>query len=178
LNPGEHTPPAEGALEGAGTPGFTPGDDRYQRRTLRLCQRMLGLEDGRDLFQDVFLQVYRSLGELREPEAFRTWLLRITIRLARRRLEARRRRPRVELQDVIAPAGADPACRQEDLGMLREALHELPERQREVMLLRHFEGLSYADLGRVLGIREDAARANHYQALRRLRQKLHPEDEP
>lgn len=152
--------------------------DRYQRRALRLCQRLLGFEDGRDLFQDVFLQVYRSLPGLREPEAFRTWLLRITIRLARRRRKARSRQHKVELTDVIAPGESDPASHGEDLDAMRQALQELPERQREVVLLRHYECLSYAELAQVLGIREDAARANHYQALRRLRQKLHPEEEP
>ena len=42
----------------------------------------------------------------------------------------------------------------------------------EVVVLRHYQNLSYAEIGRILEIREDAARANHYQALRRLRQKL------
>src|SRR6188768_1093878 len=65
--------------------------DRYQRPILSLCQRLVGARDAKDLFQEVFLQAWRALAQLRAPGAFRTWLFRITIRKARRSVHSRPR---------------------------------------------------------------------------------------
>ena len=78
------------------------------------------------------------------------------------------------MQDVAGPALDDPVVAEEDSAQLRALLADLPPRQREVVLLRHYQNLSYAEVADVLGIREEAARANHYQGLRKLRQRLNP----
>lgn len=147
--------------------------DRWQRAVLGLCERLVGMADARDLFQDAFLLAYRALPQLRAPGAFRTWLFRITVRRARRRLLARRLpAPRSDVELVAAPPAADSLVLGEDVARLRAALPRLPERQREVVVLRHYHDLSFAEIAEVLGIREDNARANHYQGLKRLRREL------
>ena len=155
--------------------------DRYQRPVLSLCQRLIGAGDAKDLFQDAFLQCYRALPQLRAPGAFRTWLFRITVRRARRHLLARPGPGALADADGFAappvPAGTDRLELDEDVARLRSSLARLPERQREVVVLRHYEDLSFAEIATILGIREDAARANHYQGLKRLRRDLLPDAE-
>lgn len=172
-----HTPSSDGdevrAFLDGEAEAFERLVDRYQRPVLGMCQRLLGRQDAGDLFQEVFLQAFRSMRSLREPEAFRTWLFRITVRKARR--QQTRFRPQIgEMQEMPGPATDDPVVVEEDSLLLRSSLAELPPRQREVLLLRHYENLSYAEVASVLGIREEAARANHYQGLRKLRQRLNP----
>jgi RNA polymerase sigma-70 factor (ECF subfamily) len=176
--------PTDSAADAAEVRAFLAGDesaferlvDRHQRPVLQLCQRLLGPEESKDLFQDVFLQAYRALPQLRAPGAFRTWLYRIAIRRARRRFVARPRPAAVADADLFAaPAASDPLELGEDVGRLRNALGHLPERQREVVVLRHYHELSFAEIAAILSIREDAARANHYQGLKRLRRELFDE---
>ena len=161
------------AFQGGDPEAFERLVDRYQRPILSLGKRMLGPDDARDLFQDVFLQVHRSLVGLREPDAFRTWLFRIAVRLASRQVKRQPPVP-VALVDLEAPERPDTVVSDEQSRSLHQALRNLPSRQREVLLLRHFEGLSHAEVAEVLGIREDAVRASHYQGLRKLRQLLLP----
>lgn len=147
--------------------------DRHQRTLLHLCQRLVGASDAADLFQEVFLQCYRMVHQLREPEAFRAWLLQITVRRARRRQQARPGPLAVEEPELFAaPAVGDPLELADEVAALRRALERLPPRQREVVVLRHDQGLSFAEIAALLEIREDAARANHYQGMRRLRREL------
>ena len=75
-------------------------------------------------------------------------------------------------EELVAPAAGDRLELDDDLARLRGRLAELPPRQREVVVLRHYQGLSFAEIAQALDIREDAARANHYQGLQRLRRAL------
>ena len=169
-------PPPDGdevrAFQAGDLEAFERLVDRYQRPVLALCQRLVGSEEAKDLFQEVFLQAYRALPQLRAPAAFRTWLFRITIRKAQRRFVARRGGELADPDALAAPPPEDRAELEEELARLRARLTELPPRQREVVLLRHYQGLSFAEIAETLGIREDAARANHYQGLQRLRSLL------
>ena len=150
--------------------------DRYQHAVLRLCQRLLPASlDPSDLFQDAFLQAFQSVDSLREPEAFRTWLFRIVVRKARRQRPVRRPEQAREDTDHEAEDPRTPDQdleRAEDRSRLKRCLLRLPQRQREVVALRHYEELNFLEIASILGIREDAARASHYQGLRRLRQEM------
>ncbi|QDU66929.1 RNA polymerase sigma factor [Engelhardtia mirabilis] len=136
-------------------------------------------EEARELYQDAVVKAYENLGELREVERLRSWWLSIAMNLSRERLRRGGRRARLEgdgeLLDQVAD-GAEPTEaaleRREEAGRLRAALEQLPERQREVCDLRLAQGLSHAEIGAVLGITTEASRANYYQAVRRLRERL------
>src|SRR5688572_10622072 len=105
--------------------------DRHQRPILHLCQRLVGAADANDLFQEVFLQCWRALPQLRVPEAFRAWLIRITVRRARRRLASRGREQGAEEPERFpAPDRDDPLELADDVARLRVALDRLPPRQR------------------------------------------------
>lgn len=133
-------------------------------------------DDALDLFQDSFLAAFRSLGTLRDPAAFRSWIATIATNCFRKR--ARRlaldphdfdvdRLPAAEVEST--PSSAE---RREQCSLLRAAIADLPQRQRTVLSLRLDLGLPFQQIAKTLGIHEENARAHHYQALKSLRKKL------
>jgi len=138
------------------------------------------LEDAREVFQETWLRAFQGLEGLRERGRLRSWLLAIGLNLARER--HRRPRPAGDLdENELPPAAAagvpDALAGDEERRDLRRELAALPPRQREVMDLRLNHELTHAEVASHLGISEESSRANYYQALRRLRSRLVPEDE-
>ena len=147
--------------------------DRHQRAVLHLCQRLLGQEESKDLFQEVFLQAYRSLPQLRAAGAFRNWLFRIAVRRARRRIAARR--PPLAVENAVvfaAPRANDPLELDEDVERLRGALALLPERQREVVVLRHYHELGFPAIAEILGSPVTTVKSRMARGLTLLRARL------
>ncbi len=108
--------------------------------------RILGRSDDiEDLVQDVFLRVGRHLGDLRQPDALKSWLAVITVRLAWRRLRARRLRGFFGLDHHDYTELVDPSVSPPDrvlLAQLYRVLDRLPVEQRVAWALRHLEGES------------------------------------
>jgi RNA polymerase sigma-70 factor (ECF subfamily) len=144
-------------------------------------------EDARDLVQRAFLRaltaVRRAAGKGgTAPIAFRAWLLRIAVNLAKNHLRDRRRWLGPPLELVDEPAAAGPGAdevllRRERERLVREAVLGLPRRQREVLGLRVDAGLAFAEVAQVLGITENNAKVHFHHATRRLRDLLR-ESEP
>ncbi len=147
---------------------------------LRFLLRLTGRrEEAQDVFQDSLLLAFRSIASLRDAEAFRPWLAMIATNVFKKR--ARRNRGPMPLE--LTPEITDPATMeheslssalesQERARLLRAAIDELPARQRAVISLRLDLGLPFQQIGTTLGISEENARANHYQALKTLRKSL------
>jgi RNA polymerase sigma factor CnrH len=131
-------------------------------------------EDARDVLQETWLRALQHLGRLRDPARLRAWLLSIALNLVRERS----RRPPHEGLEALEGGGpaaeADPAdCEARDTARaLRDEIARLPPRQQEVFDLRMNHELSHAEIAALLGITEESSRANHYQALRRLRERF------
>lgn len=136
------------------------------RRALRISVRtasalMRSREDAADIAQEVAVDVLRSLGKLRDPEAFDAWVHRITVRHAMRRLKKERSTRKVEtpltLLDEEGLRGETPigdidstlAARQ----ALVDALSRLPARQRIALALRYVHDLPDAEIAAALGCR-------------------------
>lgn len=134
---------------------------------------LANVEDAHDVIQETWLRALQRLETLRDPARLRAWLVTIALNQVRQRL--RRRTPPTESNEALAqepdPEASSEArvARDEELERLRARVAELPPRQREVVDLRLNHGLSHAEIAVLLDIREDASRANYYQALRRLR---------
>ena len=112
--------------------------------------------DAEDLSQDVFLKACRGLGRVRHPYLVKEWLFRIARNTCLDHMK--RRRLARELERTAGPADAvDPrtpetaSVRDERLRSLKTAVARLPRKQREVFVLREYGGLSYEELGRVIG---------------------------
>ena len=138
-------------------------------KTLRYLRGLVG-DDADDVQQDVWLTVYRSLHTLGNPGAFRTWLFRTTRHRALDCLR-RRKRERELIDDVpleqVAVAEDEPLERIDD-SILDAALDAMPPPQREVMLLRYRDDLSYAEIASVVGCPIGTVRTRLFHAKRRL----------
>jgi RNA polymerase sigma-70 factor (ECF subfamily) len=147
--------------------------ERHGRALLGYLGRRTGAEEARELFQETLVRAFEGLGGLRDPERVRGWMISIASNTLGKR---RRRREPLPLEAAgtrHAPdetgAGLEAAERR---ARIEHAVGGLPERQREVFELRALQELSYAEVADLLGIREDNARANFHQAVRKLREKL------
>lgn len=149
---------------------------RHRGEILRYLVRLLGdPEEAEDACQETFLRAHRALGRLGPVTNSRAWLYRIAtnsgLNAARSRSRRRARAIDVDLDTLPADAGASPE-RREQFQSVRGAVEALPPRQRAALMLRQFQGLDYAEIAAALGGNQEAARANVYQALKKLRATL------
>lgn len=155
----------------------SPGQlvEGYRSEILAYLSRLLrNRADAEDLCQDVLLRACRGVGGLRPHSNLRAWLYKISTNMAFNALRRRNRRWRYESREReirSAEAYPSPHARVE-LRQLVQAVDRLPRRQRAALIQRHFQGLAYRDIAITMGCTETAARANVYQALKKLRDAL------
>lgn len=128
-----------------------------------------------DIVQDAFVKAFAALEGFRGDASFKTWLLTITANEARGMLRKTKRRRETTLElaapvpaDTIAPDDAAIAAGEAERA--RSMLATLPEKQRLSVSLRVDEGLSFREIGEVIGSSEGAARVNYFHGIRRLRE--------
>jgi RNA polymerase sigma-70 factor (ECF subfamily) len=129
-------------------------------------------EEAKDLSQEAFLRVFRNMHKFDKSRPFYPWFLTILRNLCLSHL--RRRRPTVALEDV-PPAkqgsnrnGLSPELR---IG-LKQAMAALSEGDREIIILKDFQDLTYEDISRILNIPRGTVQSRLYYARRRLRDRL------
>lgn len=153
--------------------GFAALVRQYERPVFNLAFRMLGdREEARDVAQAAFLKALESLHRFDPRYRFFSWLYRIAMNEA---LDVLGRRGRqTELTDVHV-ADDDPArdALSADLGArVRGALGILSPEHRAVLVLRHYQELSYEEIARVLELPDATVKSRLYEARERLRQHL------
>jgi RNA polymerase sigma-70 factor, ECF subfamily len=133
----------------------------------RVALRMLGTDDAQDASQEVWVRVWRNIKSFRGESAFTTWLYRITVNtcLSIRQKEARREERELgdEVPYLPEPSGgdADPeaaALSAERREEIQAALQHVRAEHRAALVLRHMEGLSYAEIAEVLDIPDGTAK--------------------
>ncbi len=159
---------------------------RHQRRAARIAFHYLrDAADADEAVQDAFIKAYMHLGTFREELPFEVWFTRILINGCLDRLKARRRRERWIAPPLIDAAGnerdpgeylpargpnpEDQVLAEERREQLSAALSKLPERQRLVFVLSHFEGRSSREVSALTGLNESTVRVHLFRAIRRLR---------
>jgi RNA polymerase sigma-70 factor (ECF subfamily) len=149
---------------------------RHHEAAFRVAVSLVNDDDlAQDVVQDAFMKAFRALAGFRGDSSFRTWLLTITANEARGALRRRGRRKETAIEDAgevaseeMGPAGA--AIVAQEAGRARKMLEQLPEKQRMSVTLRIEEGLSFKEIGEVIGSSEGAARVNYFLGIRRLRE--------
>ncbi|HEX6710536.1 MAG TPA: RNA polymerase sigma factor [Rubrobacter sp.] len=134
----------------------------------RVSLRILGINDAQDASQEVWVRVWRNIKNFRGDSAFSTWLYRITVNtcLSVRRKESRRSEKEYsgdEMPFLPEPPGgdADPeaaALSAERRVEIQAALGHVRAEHRAALVLRHMEGLSYAEIARVLDVPDGTAK--------------------
>lgn len=149
---------------------------RWQQPVARFLFHLIGREEPlADLCQEVFLRVYEHRGHYRETGTFSAWLYRIALNVARDALRRRRKAP-CALGDVEPAAdkpSPDAVCEQVERGRLvAQAIADLPEPQRVVLVLRHYEEMSFEQIARMLGEPASTIKSRFSATLQRLRERL------
>ena len=135
-----------------------------------------------DVVSEVFLKVYKNLGQYRPEHAFSTWLWRLSANhVVDRARRKKKERHRVEMPEQVAdraPGASQGIEADERAAVLRQALVDLSDHFREVILLVHVEGMKVEEAARVLGIPEGTVKTRLMRGREALRKALvhrHPE---
>jgi RNA polymerase sigma-70 factor (ECF subfamily) len=146
--------------------------DRHYDRCARIAVRILGnREDAEEALQDAFLRAFRALEEYEHRERFAAWLTRILVNQCRTMLARTRRREAVfldveprELELAVEGNGGSGAWPD-----LEHALAQLPLEQREAVVLKYADDLTYEEMARITGAGESALKMRVQRAFARLR---------
>jgi len=132
-------------------------------------------EDAEDVAQEAAVRAYRGFTSLRNRDQFRSWLVRIAWRLALDRRKSERRRGVRELKASAAPpppSAEEIAAGRQTEQRVWEAVDELPEKLRIVVVLSAIEGHGMREVAALLGLAEGTVKSRLYEARRRLLERL------
>ena len=162
----------------------------YQKRVFNYAYRMVGnMEEAKELAQEVFVSVFESIKSLRDDAKFEGWLKQITVNHCRNRWKYLKRRhyfntdsmdDPIETEDgEVTKSFADPSDTPDtayEKKMVQEwiqkGLLRLKEDQRELIVLRHLQELSYDEMGKCLNLPEGTVKSKLHRARMDLKEQL------
>jgi RNA polymerase sigma-70 factor (ECF subfamily) len=160
----------------------------YEQTVLRLAMQLVRSGDeARDLYQESFLKIYRSLGRFRFQSRFSTWVYRVVMNVCLDHLRKIKRRREVSptpdadgqgdffrtLPEERPELDPDRSLRAREISRrLTQALERLSPRERLVFELRHYQGLKLRTIGDYCGTSEETAKNCLFRATQKLRAEL------
>jgi len=156
-------------VTGRPQPPFEEIVTEHGAMVMRVCRALVGPDDAADAWSETFLSALQAYPGLRAGSNVRGWLVTIAHRKAIDQVRgvARRRESAVEMPDIAAP---EPASADDE--ELRIALEALPPKQRGAVVYRYLAGLSYPEIGKLLGSNATAARRSAADGIANLRKRL------
>jgi len=157
---------------------------RWERKIQAAIYRVMGTEDeARDLCQEAFLKAYRALGSFKREARFSSWLYQIALNLCRDRMRRRKGRTMVSLETLETDApllrstehGPSPLELVEASALSRavaDAVSELPDEQREVIVLKEYQDLTFLEIAEILDVPLSTVKTRLYRGLGQLRLRL------
>jgi len=156
--------------------------ERYNQSVLSFLYRMLGnVEDVEAIGQEVFLRAFRFAPTYRYPAKFSTWLFTIARNQAINNARRKKRSPvrnitELNLEgpdgtgdaDFTAARATDDAEQREEISRVLKAMDDLPDDQKEVIMLGIFEDLSYAEMEHITGAKAVTLRSRMFHGLKKL----------
>ena len=161
---------------------------RHETKILNFVYRSVGdRARAEELTQDIFLKVVRTAAKYKKSAKFTTWLYTIArnVCIDESRRQKKRRTLSLDapmrsdesggatfldaVKDDNATGGVAGLAREEFRQRLLDALSELPDEQREVFILRHYDGMRFVDIARMSGISENTVKSRMRYALQTLR---------
>lgn len=133
-------------------------------------------QDAEDVAQEAFVKAHRAFRQLRDRDRFRSWLVRMTWRLALDHRRGDLRRQARELAAPVsshAPTSEDTLIAQERSARLWRAIDALPDKLRIVTVLSAMEGQGVAEVAALLGVPEGTVKSRLFDARKRLQELLH-----
>lgn len=181
----------EAVLAGSGS-AFESLIERYQERVFRLLSRFTrDRGEVEDLGQEVFVKIFRKLHTFQQDSAFYTWVYRIAVNTAKDYFSRRSHRRLVLVEDValldsgqrdVDDAGsAEPLLEAELREVTRQVLDTLPDKYRQILILREYEDLSYTEMSEVLQCSMGTVESRLFRARYRFQEamtRMYPEMVP
>lgn len=122
-----------------------------------------------DITQEVFLRLFRGGAKYQDAGRFKTWLYQIALNLCRDAARSKARKPSVPLTvDIDPPGGGDEDVHRETAEVVAAAVAALPDQLREVVVLRHYEDMSFEAMGRMLGVPATTLKSRFGVAMKEL----------
>jgi RNA polymerase sigma-70 factor (ECF subfamily) len=157
--------------------------DRWQRKIRGAAYRIVGSEEeAQDICQEAFLKAFRALPTFKREARFSSWLYQIALNLSRDRLRRRKNRSWVSLDDADEARPrrtGSSALRADDWVETREvqrlvstAVAALPDEQREVVILKEYQGLTFPEIALIQGVPLSTVKTRLYRGLTLLRERL------
>ena len=151
-------------------PPFQALLDEHRAGVYRFLVASVGRDEADDCFQETFISALRAYGRLIDGSNLRGWVLTIA---QKRALDAYRSRRKRRLVAEASKVNGEPSTRDalpgDTDGDVWRAVRDLPPRQQSAVLHRFVSDLAYAEIGRVMGTSEEAARQNVHSGLKKLR---------
>ena len=159
---------------------------RWDRRIHGAIYRVVGAdEDARDLCQEAFLKAYRGLGTFKREARFSSWLYQIALNVCRDRIRRRKGKVAVSLDELeetsdvrlraSAPSPLDLVERRDLKRLVERAMATLTEDEREVIVLKEYQGLTFPEIAETLAIPQSTVKTRLYRGLSQLRHRLERE---
>ncbi len=147
---------------------------KYQQRLYWQIRRMvLDHDDADDVLQNVFIKVWNNLGKFQEQSQLFTWLYRIAMNESLTFLNQKKRKGADAIDgvnvEVVARLEADQYFDGDDIQLkLQAAIAGLPDKQKQVFLMRYYDELSYEEMSKVLGTSVGALKASYHFAVKKI----------
>jgi len=149
---------------------------RYQKPIFFFILRMVWNEtDAADLSQKTFVNAFRNIRSFDRRSNFKTWLYRIAINACKNHFRDDPRRREVTIEEMVFTDRTNPLnhiISEEQRRRLSMALNGLPEKQRQAVILKVYQGLKYREIAEITGCAEGTAKANFHFAVKKLREIL------
>ena len=149
--------------------------EKYKRQLFAFILRMVNNNaEAEDLFQETWLRVIRNVYNFRGDSKFSTWLFQIAVNLCR---DAKSKRsccihvPIEDYEEVLSCEQDFDVMRTYKAGQVRKIVASLPEKMREVIVLRYFHDLSYAEIAEIAGCPLGTVKSRFYHASEIIREK-------
>lgn len=156
--------------------GFKMLMDAFQEPIYNYIRRIVvSHEDAEDVLQEVFIRVFRHLGQFREESSLSTWIYRIATTESLRLLNSRKNEGVVSGEDVQEELlnklkASDYIDYENELVVkFQEAILSLPEKQRLVFNLRYYDELEYEEIARILDSKVDTLKVNYHYAKEKIK---------
>ncbi|SEN58337.1 RNA polymerase sigma-70 factor, ECF subfamily [bacterium A37T11] len=156
---------------------------KYQEKLYWHVRRMvIDHDDADDLVQEVFIKVWKNLGNFREESQLYTWLYRIATNECITFLHKKKQHQQISLDDdsaaYLTDTLADSPYFDGDQAQLKlqQALLTLPQKQRQVFNMKYFDELKYEEISEILGTSIGALKASYHLAVKKIEQYLSGHD--
>jgi RNA polymerase sigma-70 factor (ECF subfamily) len=171
------------AFRGGDSSAFDALVQRWERKIQGAVYRIMGSgEDAKDLTQETFLRAYRGLPTFKSEARFSSWLYQIALNLCRDRLRQRRGKTLVSIDDLDpasnarlerkGPSALDLMQAHDLARLVSAAMAELPEEQREVIVLKEYQGLTFQEIADSLRVPVSTVKTRLYRGLVQMREHL------